>query len=207
MVPAAFVVLDALPLTPNGKVDRQAPCRAPAGEACGADAATWRRATPVEEVLAAIWAEVLGVERVGASDDFFELAATRCSPPRWSSRVRAAFGVELPLRGAVRGADGGRPGRAASRRRGARARAPAAPPLVPVARATAPLPLSFAQERLWFLDQLEPGSAAYNIPRGAAAARARSTSPALAARLGEVVRRHEALRTTFAAVDGRAACR
>ncbi|HEU0078115.1 MAG TPA: non-ribosomal peptide synthetase, partial [Longimicrobiaceae bacterium] len=95
MVPGAFVVLDALPLTPNGKVDRRA---LPAPDASSAAEAYVAPRTPGEERLAAVWAELLGVERVGATDDFFELGGHSLLAARLVARVRAETGVELPLR-------------------------------------------------------------------------------------------------------------
>jgi amino acid adenylation domain-containing protein len=201
-VPVAFFPLSGLPLTPQGKVDRKALSEAvePAGGE-PADAAGEGDAprTPFEEVLAAIWAEVLGRERVGVSEDFFALGGHSLLATRVASRVRSAFGVEFPLselfeaptvtalaariEAALRTAGGA-----------------AVPPLVLSPR-DAPLPLSFAQERLWFLDQLEPESPFYNIAGGVRLVGDLAV-PALASSLAEVVARHEALRTTFAVAGG-----
>ncbi|MEW5925947.1 MAG: amino acid adenylation domain-containing protein [Gemmatimonadota bacterium] len=194
MVPAAVVVLEAMPLTPNGKVDRRA---LPAPDLGGAEEPVAPR-TPTEEVVAGIFAGVLGTGRVGAHDDFFELGGHSLLATRVVSRVRELFDVELPLRALFEGPTVAEmAGRVEEIRR---AGAPALPPVVPTGR-TGPLPLSFAQERLWFLDRLEPGSALYNIPvaqrLGGALDRA-----ALETALGEIVRRHEALRTTFAEAGG-----
>ena len=117
------------------------------------------RGPRVEEALAAIWAEVLGVERVGVHDNFFELGGHSLLATQVVSRVRGRVRVELPLRGAVRGTDGGGAGRCG----GEALRRGRLPPITGP-RARAALPLSFAQQRLWFLDQLEPGSPFYNIP-------------------------------------------
>ncbi|HYO12971.1 MAG TPA: amino acid adenylation domain-containing protein, partial [Thermoanaerobaculia bacterium] len=196
MVPAAFVILPALPLTPNGKVDRRA---LPAPE-IEAERGYVAPRTPVEELLAGLWAELLGVARVGVEDRFFELGGHSLLATRMVSRLRGLFGVELPLRVLFEN-----PTVAALARRVEEARreegAPAAPPIVPVAR-DGELPLSFSQERLWFLDQLDPGSAAYNMT-AAVCLEGALDEAALEAALGEIVRRHEALRTTFATVDGR----
>ncbi len=204
LVPAALMVLDALPLTPNGKLDRRA---LPAPEPV--DAGAVLPATPFEEMLAAIWAELLGRERVGARDDFFALGGHSLLAARCLARVRDAFGVELPLRSLfeattvealARRVEAALAGVAHD---GSEWHGGQAPPLAPVPRAAGePLPLSFAQERLWFLDQLEPGNPAYNMP-AALRLRGRLDRPALAAGLAGVVRRHEALRTTFAVVAGR----
>ncbi|HJX29050.1 MAG TPA: amino acid adenylation domain-containing protein, partial [Thermoanaerobaculia bacterium] len=196
MVPAVFVVLSALPLTPNGKVDRKAlpaPDWQPFSESYQAPR------TPVEEVLAGIWGEVLGLERVGISDRFFDLGGHSLLATQVLSRVRQAFGVELPLRDLFEAP--------ALSELAARVEmalwsgaGSAAPPLVPVSRDGA-LPLSFAQQRLWFLDQLEPGSSLYNIPT-ALRVEGPLDGAVLARSLGEIVRRHEALRTVYAAPDG-----
>ena len=196
LLPAAIVELSSLPLTVNGKVDRQA---LPVPEQPVSEEGYLAPRTPVEEVLAGIWAEVLGLERVGADDHFFDLGGHSLLATQVMSRLREAFGVELPLRELF-----AYPVLAdlasrveAARRSGVRE---LAPPLTPVSRGGS-LPLSFAQQRLWFIDQLEPGSPLYNIP---AALRVEGPLDAavLARCLGEVVRRHEALRTVFATREG-----
>ncbi|HEX6371118.1 MAG TPA: amino acid adenylation domain-containing protein [Longimicrobium sp.] len=194
MVPAAFVSLDALPLTPNGKVDRRA---LPAPDFSAEDLFVAPR-TPVEEVLAGIWAEVLRLERVGVHESFFALGGHSLFATRVVSRIRAVLGVELPLRALFEGPTVAELARAVEELR--RAELPQLPPVVPVDR-TRPLPLSFAQERLWFLDRLEPGSPLYNVP-AALRLSGELHAAALERALGEIVRRHEALRTTFAEADG-----
>ena len=194
MVPAAFTVLGALPLTPSGKVDRLA---LPAPEWVESAAGAAPR-TPTEVALAAVWAEMLGREDVGAEDDFFALGGHSLLATRVVSRVRNALGVELPLRALF---EAPTLARLAARvdlllREGAGV----APPIVRVPR-DRPLPLSFAQQRLWFIDQLEPESAAYNIPT-ALRLRGRFDPAVLERSLTEIVRRHEMLRTVFAMVDG-----
>jgi amino acid adenylation domain-containing protein len=197
MVPSTLTVLDGFPLTPNGKIDRGA-LPAPGGDADGAAWAAPR--TPTEEVLAGIWAEVLGVDRVGAHAGFFDLGGHSLLATRVTSRIREAFGVELPLRALFEAPTvAGLAARVdAAAREGGGVQAP---PLVPVPR-DGPLPLSYAQQRLWFIDQLEPGSAAYNVPQGM-----RLRGPldvgVLRRALGEIVGRHESLRTTFHRVGGR----
>jgi amino acid adenylation domain-containing protein/non-ribosomal peptide synthase protein (TIGR01720 family) len=196
MVPAALVALPALPLTPNGKVDRKA-LPAPEWES-GGDRFLAPR-TPVEEIVAGIWGEVLGLERVGTADHFFALGGHSLLATRVVSRLRAALGVEVPVRDLF----------AAPRLAGFAARVEAArrsgalslaPPLVPVER-DGDLPLSFAQQRLWFVDQLEPGSPLYNMS-GALRIAGPLDGAVLARALSEIVRRHEALRTVFPAVEG-----
>ncbi len=197
MVPSAFVPMAALPLTPNGKVDRRA-LPAPDADRAPEEGFVAPR-TPVEEVLAGLWAEVLGVERIGVHDSFFELGGHSLLATRLASRLRGVFGVELPLRTLFDRPTLAELAAAVGEARGGGATA--APPIVPVPR-HAELPLSFSQERLWFLDQLEPGGAAYNVPAALALSGALDVA-ALARALGEIARRHEALRTTFAAVAGR----
>ncbi|HEX7240316.1 MAG TPA: amino acid adenylation domain-containing protein, partial [Longimicrobiaceae bacterium] len=197
MVPAAIVVLESIPLTPNGKTDRKAlpePEWGVRGEAYVAPR------TVTEEVLAGIWAEVLGVERVGVGENFFDLGGHSLLATRVVARAQAALGTEIPLRAIFEAPTvaGLAEQVEAALRAGAGVQAP---PIVRVPRDGSPLPLSFAQARLWFIDQLQPGSAAYNVPvplrvRGAVDARA------LAAALSELARRHEALRTVFRATEG-----
>ncbi len=196
MIPAFFVLLPALPLTPNGKVDRKA---LPAPELENAEERWLAPRTPVEEILAGIWAEVLGRERVGVADHFFDLGGHSLLATQVISRLRNALGIEVPLRdlfAAPRLAD--LAARVEAMRRAGTV--PPAPPLLAVPREGS-LPLSFAQQRLWFIDQLEPGSPLYNMP-GALRAEGPLDGAVLALCLGEIVRRHEALRTVFAAPEG-----
>jgi len=201
MVPAAFVPLDALPLAATGKVDRKAlPDPAVSGARQGGDGAAEPPRGPVEESLAAIWAGVLELERIGRNEEFFELGGHSLLATRVVSRVREAFGVDLPLRALFEAPTVAGLARAVEERLGSAV----APPLVrmaPVDR-TGELPLSFAQERLWFLDQLEGGEPIYNVPL---AARLTGSLEAgiLRRALDAVVERHESLRTTFRNVSGR----
>ncbi len=194
MVPGVFVALEWLPLTPNGKLDRGA---LPAPER-GAEAEYVAPRTATEEVLAGIWAEVLGVERVGATASFFALGGHSLLAMRVVSRVREVFAVELPVRALFETPGVAGLGERVDALR--RAGLPPLPPLVPAERRGA-LPLSFAQERLWFLDQLEPGSDFYNVPM-ALRLRGALDAGALERALGEIVRRHEVLRTAFPERDG-----
>jgi amino acid adenylation domain-containing protein len=190
MVPSSFVVLDSLPLTPNGKVDRKA-LPAPDGAAEMNGETYLAPRTPTEELVAGVFAEVLGRGLVGAQDDFFELGGHSLLATRAVSRLREALGVELPLRALF---ESGRVAELAARVEGQR-RGGAVPPLAR-GEAGAGAPLSFAQQRLWFMEQLEPGSAAYNIP-AAVRLTGRLDAEALGRALSEVERRHEVLRTVF----------
>ncbi|HEV2734193.1 MAG TPA: amino acid adenylation domain-containing protein [Longimicrobiaceae bacterium] len=192
MVPGAFVFLEALPLTVNGKLDVRAlfaPELSP-----GAEHVAPR--TALEETVAGIWREVLRVERVGVHESFFELGGHSLLATQVASRVRRSLGAELPLRvlfesPTVAGV--------AEWLEGARVE-DGAPPMLPVPRG-GPLPLSFAQERMWFLQRMDPEGVGYVIRTGA-----RLTGPlhlrALERSVAELVRRHESLRTVFAEVDG-----
>ncbi|HEY0510454.1 MAG TPA: amino acid adenylation domain-containing protein [Thermoanaerobaculia bacterium] len=196
MLPAAWVLLDEIPLTANGKLDLRAlPEAGAARDAAGFVAPR----TPVEEVLAAIWSEVLGVMEIGRGDDFFALGGHSLLATRVLARIREALAVDLPVRALFETPTlSGFAERVAARRRERSGLA-----TTPVRRAPrdAPPSLSYAQQRLWFLDQLSPGSSAYSIP--AAVQLDLDLDPATLKRsLDEVVRRHEILRTTFVSVVG-----
>ncbi|HEX6291359.1 MAG TPA: amino acid adenylation domain-containing protein, partial [Herpetosiphonaceae bacterium] len=197
MVPSAFVFLDTLPKTPNGKIDRKA---LPAPElAAELDECFVAPSNPIEELLASVWADVLGVERVGTRDNFFELGGHSLLATQIASRVREAFQVELPVRGLF---EAPTVAELAERIAALKGSLPSvqAPPIQPV-EWDGPLPLSFAQQRLWLLDQFEPNTATYNIP---AAVRLRGSLDlaALERTLTEIVRRQASLRTTFTQVAG-----
>jgi len=192
LVPSAVVVLENLPRLPSGKVDLAS---LPTPEWRGDEFSAPR--TPLEELVAGSYAEVLGIERVGAAGDFFELGGHSLLATRLVSRLRDALGLEVPLRWIFEApavAD------LAERLSAERHSRTPAPPLEPAERAGS-LPLSYAQERLWFLGRLEPGSATYNVPAALRLDGELSTH-ALEAALLEVVRRHEALRTRFPSFEG-----
>ncbi|MCP4655911.1 MAG: amino acid adenylation domain-containing protein, partial [bacterium] len=196
MVPV-FVALEALPLTANGKVDRRA---LPAPEGPAPTATPEALCTPVEEAVAGIWSEVLGVGRIGGDDDFFALGGHSLLAIRVLSRIAAALGVELPRRALfTRPTVAGLAGEIEQRRRAEQGLT--SPPLAPVPR-DGDLPLTFAEQRMWFLDHFEPGRALYNIST-AVRLRGRLDIAALERTLNEIVRRHESLRTVFPSVDGR----
>ncbi|HEY2737315.1 MAG TPA: amino acid adenylation domain-containing protein, partial [Thermoanaerobaculia bacterium] len=196
MIPAAFVTLAALPLTPNGKVDRSA---LPAPELQRREETYLAPRTPVEEILAGIWAELLGLEQVGAADHFFDLGGHSLLATRVMSRLQSAFDVEMPLRDLFEApilVD------LAARVEAARqaGSSPLAPPLLPAPREAA-LPLSFAQQRLWFLDRLAPGNPFYNVYNALRLSGALDVE-ALRRAFEEIVRRQEGLRTTFPETGG-----
>jgi amino acid adenylation domain-containing protein len=193
MVPAAYVRLEALPLTPNGKVNRRA---LPAPDADAFAARGYEAPSgAVEQAVAEIWAELLGVERVGRGDHFFEMGGHSLLAVRVVSRVRQALRVE-----AVPGDVFERPVLADFARGLGTAAQSAATAITPVDRDAA-IPLSFAQQRLWFLEQLGGTGAAYNVPMRLRLQGALDRG-ALVRSLDRILARHEVLRTTFPAVDG-----
>ncbi|MBS0172290.1 MAG: amino acid adenylation domain-containing protein [Nitrospira sp.] len=204
MIPSTFIELEALPLTVNGKVDRRALQVAADSRASKVELTSTYLAprTPTEQVLADIWGEILQLKDVGVHDNFFELGGHSLLATQLVSRVQALFRMALPLRQVFERPTiatlaevikAGQHGASATQERPGYE-------ITKIGRG-APLPLSFAQERMWFLYQLSPEAAAYNIP-----ASVRLHGPlnkaALRWAVGELVRRHETLRTTFAQVDG-----
>ena len=199
MVPSLFMFMDTFPLTPNGKIDRNA---FPAPEADGRDVDGEYLAprNETEERLAGIWAEVLRVKRVGVNTDFFELGGDSLKVAQVATRIRATFGVDIPLRAAfehrtvasltpvVASAD---PAELSAHEL----------PIASVRRGET-IPLTFAQERVWFLHELNPDNLAYNF-QSTIALSGRLDVPALERTLGEILRRHESYRSSFPTVDGK----
>ncbi|MCP4657450.1 MAG: amino acid adenylation domain-containing protein, partial [bacterium] len=197
MVPSVFVELEALPLTPSGKVNRRALPAPEPGAGARPESYVAPRG-PLEELVAGIWSQVLGAtgpaSRVGAHDNFFALGGHSLLATRVVSRIRTTCDLELPLVSLFEAPTvAGLAARVEERMR-AGDELPA-PPIHRVPR-DGDLPLSFAQERLWFLDLYEPGSPVYNVPV-AYHLTGRLSPAALAASLRALVRRHETLRTTF----------
>jgi amino acid adenylation domain-containing protein len=199
MRPAAFVFLERIPLTPNGKVDRRA-LPAPDWNLDDSAATSSRPRTAIQEIVAAIWSEVLKLDRVGIENNFFELGGHSLLATQLISRVRETFSVEMPLRKLFESPTVEGMALSIEAMRGATAGIQA-PPVEPAPR-DEELPLSFAQQRLWFLDQLEPESSFYNIPVALRLV-GKLDVEAFERSLDEVVDRHEVLRTIFVKIDGR----
>ncbi|MFF3767585.1 amino acid adenylation domain-containing protein [Streptomyces sp. NPDC001922] len=207
MMPSRILPLRRIPLTTNGKVDRAAlaallempedPARDEGGSGDGAH----EELTPTERRMAAVWSELLGRDGIRASDDFFDLGGHSLLTFRLVFRLREEFGVEVPVRAPF---DASTLGALAALVDAltTEKETPQLPPLVPVER-TGPVPASFAQERLWFLHQLDPGTSQYNFPVFLRLTGELDTG-LLRRALEEIVRRHEVLRTVIVAEDGRA---
>ncbi|GCF08361.1 amino acid adenylation domain-containing protein [Dictyobacter arantiisoli] len=193
MIPAYFILLDALPLTPNGKVDQRA---LPSDrERLHSDDAYTAPRNPIEEALLTIWSDLLDLDQIDISDNFFELGGHSLLATQVIARLRSMLDVELPLQAFFEF-----PTVAGLAAQLQQVQVLPAPPIVPISREQL-LPLSFAQQRLWFLDQLEPGNTAYTIPitvefEGQLNLKAFKTA------LTQLIERHEGLRTTFQEREG-----
>ena len=190
MVPSRIVFLEQLPLTPNGKVNRKA---LPAPKADGEEQYVAPR-SELEKLIAGVWCETLQVEKVGISDNFFDLGGHSLLAIKAITRIRKMFQLEVPLKALFEN-----PTVAGFckhvERRDAEIGELFIPEIQRVNRA-APLPLSYAQERLWFINQLQPDSAAYNLP-GALRIEGELDVGVLERAINEIIRRHESLRTIF----------
>jgi amino acid adenylation domain-containing protein len=198
MVPNAFVVLPELPLTANGKVDRR---RLPAPEQAREQSESLYAAprTPIEELLSGIWAEVLGVGMLSVHENFFELGGHSLLATQVMSRVREMCHVEMPLRALFEAPTVA--GLAVCVEAEIQGQQGAEVPPITRAGAVDELPLSLAQQRLWFLNQMEPEKSVYNLP-SVVRLEGRLDVGVMEQTLTEIVRRHEALRTVFPAVNG-----
>ncbi|MFN8596434.1 MAG: amino acid adenylation domain-containing protein [Anaerolineae bacterium] len=195
MLPSAFTVLDTLPITANGKVDRRA-LPVPNWSVLNAEHVAPR--TPTEELLCGLWSQILKIERVGITDNFFALGGHSLLATQIVSRVREAWQIDLPLKQIFEA-----PTIATLAEKIDTLRSVSRvdlQPIVPLASGEIPS-LSFAQQRLWFLDQLEPDTAFYNIPEVVRLDGALNIT-ALTDSLNEVIRRHSVLRSTFLTIDG-----
>ncbi|KYC40344.1 non-ribosomal peptide synthetase [Scytonema hofmannii PCC 7110] len=197
MVPAAFVMLDAMPLNPNGKVDRRALPVPDASHFIAANNFVAPR-TPTEEVLAAIWMQVLGLERVGIHDNFFELGGHSLLATQVISRLRQTFGAEISVQRLFETPTIAGLASAISTFEN---QSPNQHLTIPRRTNRDSAPLSYVQQQLWFLAQLKPDSAAYNIVE-AIQLQGDLKVDVLQKSLDAIVVHHEALRTNFIAEDG-----
>ncbi|MEH1781195.1 MAG: amino acid adenylation domain-containing protein [Nostoc sp.] len=207
MVPSAFVLMKALPLTPSGKLDRRR-LRAPDSSLREVEDKFVAPSTPTEEVVAAIWIEVLGLQQVGINDNFFELGGHSLLATQIISRLREAFSIELPLRHIFETPKIASLSKAIETARSAESQAQSdsgiefvtLPPLVPVGRHTY-IPLSFTQQDIWIAQHFYANTCAYNIPITLRFTGALSKE-VLEYSINEIIRRHEILRTTFTIKEG-----
>jgi len=199
MTPAAYIRLDAMPLTANGKLDYEALSRISDGSS-ESDANTSVSKTPTEDVLISIWAQLLGRDHIGPLDSFFAIGGHSLLAAQVVSRIRDVFLIDFPLRkffdeptvmAAARLIDD------LKRKEGGFCYSP-----IRSVDRNGKLPLSFAQQRLWFLQQLHPDDPAYNIPAAVRLSGSLDTA-ALRRTMNEIVKRHEILRTSFPSIEGR----
>ncbi|MEN3328617.1 MAG: hypothetical protein V7638_3424, partial [Acidobacteriota bacterium] len=198
MVPSQFVLMDHLPLTPNGKVDRETLAALATAEP-ESESEFIPAKTPVEELLTHIFASILDVDSIGANDDFFQLGGHSLLATQVMSRVRETFKIQIPLTALFEYSTVA--SLAPHIEAAIQTSAGIATPIIARGPRQEPLPLSFGQQRLWFVDQLQSGTAAYNVPLAM-----RLTGPlnvsALEQSFTEIVHRHESLRTCFPERDG-----
>ncbi|MEW6735521.1 MAG: amino acid adenylation domain-containing protein, partial [Acidobacteriota bacterium] len=202
MLPSAIVTLPVLPLLPNGKVDRRA---LPAHDFISSDntGSASRAYTPIEEIVAGIWAEVLAIKNPDPHNSFFELGGHSLSATQVISRIRQAFKIELPVRSLFELPTIASLAETIANilwsEQGLQHNLQILP-ITPIPR-TGALPLSFAQQRLWFLDQLEPANPFYNLP-AAIYLNGELNISAFEQSINRIIARHESLRTSIATIDG-----
>ncbi|MDB9440359.1 amino acid adenylation domain-containing protein, partial [Sphaerospermopsis kisseleviana CS-549] len=197
MIPSALVRLENLPLTPNGKIDRRALPKPELDSTIVEKYVAPRN--PIEELLTQTWLQVLKVESVGVNDNFFELGGHSLLATQIVSRIRKIFQVELPLNKLFAAPTVRELAHIITQLQQDKLEQ-STPQLVARAK-DADLPMSFAQQRLWFLDQFEANSVVYNIPT-ALHLRGKLQITALEQSLQTIIHRHEALRTNFTSIDG-----
>ncbi|WNN92284.1 non-ribosomal peptide synthetase [Gloeocapsopsis dulcis] len=199
MIPTAFVTLEALPLTPNGKIDRKA---LPTPDTAQLTSSKYiSPTTPIEKLLGGIWAEILGIDKIGIHDNFFELGGHSLIATRVISQIRQTFQLELPLRSLFEKPNIAE--LATEIETAQKADLGIETTKIERVERTSQLPLSFAQQRLWFLTQLEPDSPFYNIP-AAVRLQGELNLNALQQTFTEILHRHETLRTNFQKMEGQA---
>ncbi|MGK7931603.1 MAG: amino acid adenylation domain-containing protein, partial [Microcystaceae cyanobacterium] len=195
MIPSAFVLLENLPLTPNGKIDRKA---LPTPDFSNTNQDSFiPPVTPSQQILASIWQSTLKIEQISLNDNFFELGGHSLLATQVISRIRETFSLDLPIRTLFE-----HPTLEQLSQQIETSQQTEISPILPVSREEN-LPLSYAQQRLWFLDQLEGENATYNIP-AAIQLTGKLNIQALENSLNDIVKRHESLRTRFTTLEGEA---
>ncbi|MFC3646858.1 amino acid adenylation domain-containing protein, partial [Planctobacterium marinum] len=187
MIPDAFVLLSELPLSANGKLDRKA---LPVPDMSSLQATYVAPETEMEQILCEIWQDVLNIERIGVKDSFFELGGHSLLATRVKAKIQQKLNVNLPLKAIFTEQN-----IASLSRYIEQADSEKLPPITTVSRAQQ-LPLSYSQNRLWVLDQIQSGQSQYNVPAGLVLEGALNVA-ALESALNNIVERHESLRTTF----------
>ncbi|MGC2062020.1 MAG: amino acid adenylation domain-containing protein, partial [Thermodesulfovibrionales bacterium] len=194
MIPSFFVFLDVLPLMPNGKVDRKA-LPTPDGIHAESEKKFVVPRTPTEEIIAGIWGEILRNDRIGIHDNFFELGGHSLLATQVISRIKKMFEVSVPLRSLFDRPTVSELAEGVETIIGTKQEAAVLP--IHLVSREGKLPLSFGQQRMWFLDQLQPNSPLYNLPV-TVRLKGKLDVEAIEQVFAEIVRRHETLRTTFA---------
>jgi amino acid adenylation domain-containing protein len=201
MLPAGYEVRERLPLLPNGKVDRGALAAEAVEQEAAAEIRAQEPRTVVEELLMGIWSEVLRRKEVGINENFFALGGHSLLATQLISRVRERLGVELPLRSVFEAPTVTKLAERVKQALHGGENGPQMPPLVRQERGDE-MPLSYAQERLWFLDQLQPGNSFYNLPV-AMQLTGELNYEALKQSIAKIVERQAVLRTSFLTVEGK----